>query len=596
MAPTDPVDPADRDRAIAAARGTVPFDLLLTGGTVVDVSTGELRPADVGVVGPLIASVHPTGTRTDAAEVIDVSGRFVAPGFMDLHVHFESSMLSPGPYAAAVLPHGTTTIFADPHELGNVAGLDGVRYAIEASRGLPLRIIVQAPSCVPPVPGLERSGADILGPDVAEMLSWPEVAGVAEVMDMLGVLDRSDRMVGIVGAGLDSGKLISGHAATLSGPELQAYLCAGITSDHENFMANEVLEKVRSGMTVELRYALPHLLPEVVAELTEMPVFPTNLVTSSDDILASELVTLGNIDLGLRRIIAAGLDPVKAITAATVNGAYRLQRTDLGVVGAGRIADLVVLGEDLAAVEVEMTFASGQLVARHGRMVVDVVEGPSTPPYSSVKLDPVTAEDLTLRLDGFGTGTARIRTIDQPFMTQWGELEVDVVDDVVQLPPGVLRQASIHRHGRFPATPALAVLTGWGEWTGAIATTVSHDTHNLQVFGVDPADMALAANTVIASDGGVAVVRDGEVLASIGLPIAGLLSDRPVEEVVAAQDALEVAARSVGEFMPIVPQAIFQTFVTSLACLPGPHLTDVGLTDGTTGEVVPSILLGAVGG
>lgn len=592
MAMTDPIDPAVRDRAMAAAAGRAPFDVLLTGATLVDVSTGELRPADVGLVGALIASVHAPGERTDAAEVHDLTGRHLAPGFMDLHVHFESSMLSPGAYAAAVRPHGTTTVFADPHELANAAGLDGVRYALDASRGLPLRFVIQAPSCVPSVPELECSSAEFLGAEVAEMLAWPGVEGVAEVMDMRGVLERSSRMVDVVAAGLDRGKLVSGHAATLTGAALQAYLCAGITSDHEHFMPTDVLEKLRAGATVELRYALEHILPGVVADLNALPRFPTNLVTCSDDILAMELVETGHIDNGLRKLIAAGLDPVAAITAATANGAYRLQRTDLGVIGPGRIADIVVLGAELPSIDVEMVFASGRLVARHGKMVVDVVEGPCAPPLDTVRLGHLTPDDLTLRLAGFGTGRAEVRTIDQPMLTQWSTQVVDVVDDVVVVPPGSVVQASVHRYGRSSSTPALALLSGWGNWTGAIATTVSHDSHNLQVFGVSPGDMALAANTVIDSQGGVAVVRGGEVLASIALPIAGLLSDRPLDEVVAAQHALDAAAREVGEFSPIIPHVIFQAFVMSLPCLPGPHLTDRGLVDGTTGEIIDSLLVG----
>ena len=190
----DPVEPSVRARAVQAAQGAEPFDLLLVGGTVVDVGCGELRVADVGLIGPLVASVHAPGSRTDALEVLDCTGRLIAPGFIDMHVHFESSMLTPGGYAEAVCPRGTTTVFVDPHELANVSGVAGVRYTVEASRGLPVRFIVQAPSCVPPQPGLELSGADLYRPEITEMLSWDEVGGLAEVMDMIGVLGGADRM------------------------------------------------------------------------------------------------------------------------------------------------------------------------------------------------------------------------------------------------------------------------------------------------------------------------------------------------------------------------------------------------------------------
>lgn len=589
---TDPVAPHDRDRAVAAALGTNRFDLLLTGGTVVDTATGELRPADVGVVGPLVASVHERGARADATEVVDCTGRWIAPGFMDMHVHFESSMLTPAGYAAAVVPHGTTTVFADPHELANAVGLDGVRYAIDAARGLPLRYVIQAPSCVPPAPGLELSGADFDGPDVAEMLAWPEVGGVAEVMDMLGVLERSDRMVDVVAAGLDAGKLVSGHAFLLSGPRLQAYVAAGVTSDHENLFGGEVMEKIRAGLTVELRYLLPEMLPPLVEELLGLPALPTNLVLASDDVLAMDLHDVGHIDEGLRRVIAAGMPPALAIRIATYNAAYRLQRTDLGYVGPGRRADLVLLGGELAQVQVDDVWVGGRHVASGGRMLVPCADGPATTPTDTVQVPTFVADDFLLRIDA-PDGAVLVRTVKDPLLTSWGTTTVEVTGGVAAVPAGCLLQASVHRYGRAPAVPRVGLLEGWGTWTGAAATTVSHDTHNLQVYGTDPEEMALAANTVAATGGGVAVVRGGEVVASIALPVAGILSAEPPEVVAAAQHRLNEAVSAIGETVPFVPQPIFQLFASSLASLPGPHVTDVGLVDGSTGDVFTSLLVDA---
>jgi adenine deaminase len=257
--PHDLHAPALRDRAVRAARGEASFDVLLTGGTVADVTTGELRAADVGVVGPLIASVHTRGTRHDAIQCIDVAGRIIAPGLIDSHLHIESSMVMPRRYAEVVVPQGTTTICWDPHEIGNVSGLDGLRWAIAAASGLPLRIVVLAPSCVPSAPGLERTGADF-GPDeMREMLTWPGIAGVAEVMDMRGVLQRGARMSGIVDAGLTSGKLVCGHARGLQGSDLQAFAAAGI--DHEITSGDDLLAKLRAGYTVELRGSHDYVLP-----------------------------------------------------------------------------------------------------------------------------------------------------------------------------------------------------------------------------------------------------------------------------------------------------------------------------------------------
>ena len=586
----DPVDPVLRTRAIAAARGVEPFDLLLTGGTVVDVGTGELRAADVGLVGPLIASVHAPGTRTDALDVFDATDRFIAPGFIDMHVHFESSMLTPGAYAEAVCPRGTTTIFCDPHELANVCGVEGVRYTVEASRGLPVRFIVQAPSCVPPIPGLELSGADLFAADIETMLAWPEVGGLAEVMDMGGVLDRHERMVGVVAAGLASGKLVSGHAAGLTGATLQAYCCAGIESDHEVFSDGDVMEKIRAGLTVEFRGMIDALIPPVVAELDALPELPAHVVAATDDLFALTLLTDGGIDHLLRRMVAAGLAPVRALRLATYHAALRLQRTDLGLVAPGRRADLILL-DDLEQLSVRDVFSDGVHVASDRHMLVPIVEGPSSPPYDTMRISSVTADDFVLRVPGLADGPHRLRTVAGAVVTDWGESDVEVRDGAVVIPDGHVLQVVIHRHDRAPATPMGVLLADYGTWDGAIATTVSHDTHNLVVFGTDPDEMAFAANQVIASGGGICVVRGAEVVGMIELPIAGILSPLPAAEVADAQRRTQEAALAIGLDAPTLTQPLFQVLLSSLACLGGPHITDVGLVDGTTATRVDTMVV-----
>ena len=590
----DHIDPEVRRRAMRAALGQEGFDLLLTGGTVVDVATGELRPADVGVVGPLVASVHPAGQRVDAARVVDCSGAYIAPGLIDMHVHFESSMLTPAAYAAAVAPRGTTTVFCDPHELANVAGLEGVRYAVQASRGLPVRFIVQAPSCVPPQPGLELSGYDLGSAEVAEMLSWPEVGGLAEVMDMLGVLGSAPRMVDVVSAGLDSGKLVSGHASGLGPAELAGYLCAGIDSDHEVFAPGDVMARLRAGMTVELRGMLDHLLPEVVTQLAALPELPVHLVLCTDDLFADTLLREGGVDHLVRRLVAYGMPPVRAVRAATYHAAYRLGRADLGLVAAGRLADLVVL-DDLAGFNVRQVYSGGTLVAEGGELVAVPQAPPAVAPRHTVRLNTLSTSDFVLRLPaatGQTGSRARLRSVHGVVATTWAEAEVDVRDGAVVLPEGHLLQAVVHRHGRTEPVVHLALVSGWGgPWTGAIATTVSHDTHNLVVFGRDAADMAVAANAVIESQGGVAVAAGGAVLAHLALPIAGILSDLPAPEVAAKQRELLQAALSVGLPRGALTQPLLQVFAATLACLPGPHVTDLGLVDGSTGELVGSPLI-----
>ena len=362
--------PRLRDRAVRAARGLEGFDTLIVGGTVVDVATGELRAADIGLTGPLIASVHPPGTRRDAATTLDATGRFIAPGLIDSHLHIESSMVTPRRYAETVVPQGTTTICWDPHELGNVLGLAGVRWAIDTARDLPLRILVLAPSCVPSAPGLELAGAAFEGREMQQMLSWPEIVGVAEVMDMRGVLERSTHMRDIVGEGLASGKLVCGHARGLTGAELQGFVTAGIESDHEITSGEDLLAKLRAGLTVELRGSHDYVLPGAVEALKSLPQFPQTLTICTDDVFPDDLATVGGMIDVLRRLVRYGMAPIDAVRAATLNAAMRLGRHDLGLVGPGRRADLIVLS-DLTDMVVERVFASGREVASDGKLTVD---------------------------------------------------------------------------------------------------------------------------------------------------------------------------------------------------------------------------------
>jgi adenine deaminase len=586
--PHDLDDPGLRDRAVRAARGLEPFDVLITGAQLVDVATSEVRAADIGLVGPLVASVHAPGSRSDAARVVDAAGRFVAPGLIDTHMHVESSMVTPRRYAEVVVPQGTTTICWDPHEVGNVAGLAGVRWAVEAGQGLPLRILTLAPSCVPSAPGLEVAGAEFGGGEMAEMLRWPEIAGVAEVMNMRGVLDRSEPMQGVVAAGLASGKLVCGHARGLEGASLQGFAAAGIQSDHEITSGDDLLAKLRAGFTVELRGSHDYVLPGAVQALATLPHLPQTLTICTDDIFPDDLVVVGGIADVLRRLIRYGLKPVDAIRAATLNAAMRLGRRDLGLVAPGRRADLIVL-DGLETLGVERVFASGREVAAEGRLTAGPLGRPADAFHDSVKVKPLTADDFVLRLPG--RGTAVVNSIFRPRFTEWRDLAIEVRDGAVVLPEDRILMAVIHRHDRRPAVPQIGILDDWGHWRGALATTISHDSHNLTVFGRDPADMAAAANAVIAAGGGMAVAEGGGVTAQVALPVCGLLSDAPAAEVAADFAAVKAAADRIVDWQP--PYRTFKAVVgASLACNPGPHVTDLGLTDGTTGEIRPLAVAG----
>lgn len=577
-----------RDRAVRAARGEVPFDVLIGGGVLADVATSELRAADVGLVGPLIASVHARGARSDAARTIDAAGKIVAPGLIDTHMHIESSMITPRRYAEVVVPQGTTTVCWDPHEVGNVLGLEGVRWAVSAARDLPLRVLVLAPSCVPSAPGLELAGASFEGPEMMEMLSWPEVIGVAEVMDMRGVLERSVHMAGVVGAGLASGKLVCGHGRGLAGADLQGFAAAGIESDHEITTGADLLAKLRAGFTVELRGSHDYVLPGAVQALANLAHVPQTLTICTDDIFPDDLATAGGMRDVLRRLVAYGMQPLAALRCATLNAAMRLGRRDLGLVAPGRRAD-IVLFDDLVSMRAHAVLVSGQMVAEGGALTIPLRADAASLPGDTMHVAPLVPADFRLRAGG---DRARLRTVNKPRFTAWSETEAVVENGVVRLPDHVLMMAVVHRHGRAPSAPVLGLLEGWSTWRGAIATTVAHDSHNLVVFGRDPADMAAAANALIACGGGMAVAAQGRVQALLPLPVCGLISDAPASDVAAAFVALKAAADRIVDWQP--PLLTFKAIVgASLACNPGPHVTDRGITDGSTGEVFASALISA---
>lgn len=578
-----------RRRAVQAARGESPFDLLLTDAQIVDMATGEIREADVGIVGDRIASVHPRGSRSDAHERRSLAGCFLSPGLMDTHVHLESSHLPPERYAEIVLAQGTTAVFWDPHELANVLGVEGVRYAVAASRHLPLQVMVAAPSSVPSTPGLEMSGADFAGAEMAAMLAWPEVCGVAEVMDMHGVLHGSERMQEIIQAGLDSGKLIEGHARGLSGADLQAYLAAGVTSDHELTSAEDALEKLRAGLTVEIRGSHPYLLPDIVNALKSLPHLSSQITVCTDDVPPDMLLEKGGIIALLNLLIEHGLPATDALRFATLNAAIRLQRNDLGLIAAGRRADLVVFDslKKLAAREV---YVAGKLIARAGALLEPIPSASGvTPPRDTLQMPPLSPADFILRVGAIRHGVARLRHIRGARFTQWGEVEVQVRDGKVQIPDGFSLIWVKHRHGRHEAKPQIALLEGWGELRGAIATSYSHDSHNLVVLGRDPDDMALAANRLIESGGGMALSQQGKILAHVAMPIAGMLSDLPATELARQFHELRDLSAEIADWEP--PYRVFKAIEgTCLACNAGPHLTDLGLTDGGTRQIVEPLI------
>ncbi|MGE8104599.1 adenine deaminase [Allorhizobium sp. NPDC080224] len=584
--PTDLNDGDLRARAVAAARGDAAFDRLIVNGTLIDMVTGERRLADIGLVGPLIASVHATGRREDAGEVFDAQGGYLSPGLIDTHMHIESSMVTPATYAGAVLPRGVTTIVWDPHEFGNVHGVPGVRYAAEAARPLPLRMILLAPSCVPSAPDLELNGADFDAAVIADLLRWPEVGGVAEVMNMRGVIDRDPRMSAIVQAGLASGKLICGHARGLKDGDLAAFMTAGVSSDHELVSSDDLMEKLRAGLAIELRGSHDHLLPDFVEALNRLGHLPQTVTLCTDDVFPDDLYQGGGLDDVVRRLVRYGLNPDWALRAATLNAAQRLGRPDLGLIAAGRRADVVVF-DDLTDLKARLVFSNGVLVARNGELLAKPTSVDPSALTRSIKIEPLTSDDFRVAAKG---QSARVATINRPRFTEWGERQARVENGFVVPPEGTTLIAVAHRHGRSDSRPRVGFLENWGQWRGAFATTVSHDSHNLTVFGSDPEDMARAANAVIASGGGMAVVSQRRIVALLPLPLSGLVSDVPLEQVARDFSLLRSAMDEIVDWQP--PYLVFKAcFGATLACNAGPHQTDRGIADVGTGQLLQSPVL-----
>lgn len=572
--PQDLNTPNLRDHAVKAAQGKTPFDMLIIGGQLVDMVTGKLRYADIGIIGSMIASVHKVGQFKQAKQIINADGLFISPGLIDTHMHVESSMVTPETYTQNVLPRGVTTIVWDPHELANVSGLLGVDYALKAASKSPLRMITLAPSCVPSAPGFETTGADFTPEILEQLLERENIHGVAEVMAMRSVLDGGKRMTDIVQAGLASGKRVCGHARSLEGSELNAYVAAGVSTDHELTSADDLQAKLEAGLTIEMRGSHDHLLPEFVERLNELGDVPQTLTLCTDDIFADDLYKVGGLNDVVKRLVKYGLDPIKTLRAATLNAATQIGRADLGLIAPGKRAD-IVLFEDLADFKAKIVITNGEKVAENGSLTISIQ--PTDIPLGllkSVKTDEFNATHFRIKASG---KRQILKIIERPRFTQWGEREVEVQDGYAICPSDMTRMAVINRFGKN-TPPQVAFLAQWGVWKGAFATTVSHDAHNLTIFGGDEENMAIAANTIRDMDGGLVVVADGKILASLALPIGGLLSSQPLEEVAKGFSGVRNAMDQIIEWQP--PYLIFKAcFGASLVCNAGPHLSDLGIVD-----------------
>jgi adenine deaminase len=548
-------------KRILAARGLEPCDLSIEGGELVDVAAGTVRPASVGIVGDTIVAV---GEPRPAKRVVEARGRFLAPGFIDTHLHVESSLVTPAEFERLVLPRGTTTAICDPHEIANVIGVPGIAWFLEAAQSLVMTLKVNLPSCVP-ASRLETSGAVLEIEDLWPLADHPSALGLAEMMNFPGVIEGDLDLLKKLAAFAD--RHVDGHAPLLRGEGLDAYLCGGARTDHECTLLEEAREKLEKGMIVLMREgSVTRNVAALAPLLTEMT-WP-RIAFCTDDRKPVDIIAEGHIDHAMRAAIDAGAPVLPVYRSASLAAATAFRLHDRGLIAPGRRADIVLL-DDLPGVAVSGVVAAGRVVE------ADLFEERSHPApvgYGSVRLDPVEAGSFAIaapvgEMDVIGVVPLSVITEHRRMIppVEAGQVVADPEQSLHLV-------AVLERHGRN-GNIGRGLVHGFGPMYGAIATSIGHDSHNVTVVGSSAADMAAAVNRIIEMQGGAAVVRDGQVIADLALPVAGLMSDRPYEEVAERFGSLRTAARSLGCPMPEPLQPL--AFLP-LSVIPHLKLTDLG--------------------
>jgi adenine deaminase len=517
---------------IAAARGIAPADLLLKNARVVNTFTGEVERANVAIQGGRVAGV---GDYKQGKEVVDLERAYLCPGLIDGHVHPESSYLHPAEYARAVVPRGTTAIVTDLHEIANVAGLEGLRFFLRRSKALPLDLFLLAPSCVPATP-LETSGASLGPQEIKRALRWKGVLGLGEMMNYPGVLAGDSQVMEKLSAA--RGKVLDGHAPGLGSKDLNAYVASGISSDHESTTYEEGLAKLRRGMWLMIREGSSEKNLEALLPLVTDRTYHRCLLVV-DDRTCGDLLREGDVDAVVRRAIALGLDPVRAITLATLNPALRFGLDGYGAIAPGYVANLVAV-RGLKDFRAKLVFHRGKLVARDGRALFSSRPGRALAATMNVR--PFSMDRL--RIPASRAPLPVIQVIPGQILTKKVELAPKIERGEVVPDTGrdILKAAVVERH-RATGNIGLGLVKGFGLRDGALASSVAHDSHNIVAVGASDADLYAAIQEVIRLGGGLVVARGGKAGASLPLPIAGLLSDLPLEEVVSRLERLGALAR-----------------------------------------------------
>ena len=570
---------------VAVAAGRTPADMVVRGGKLVNVQTREvLNGWQVAIAHGRFAYVgvdasHCIGPDT---QVVEVNGRYMIPGLCDGHMHIESGMLTPAEFAAAVIPHGTTTMFTDPHEIANVLGMDGVRMMHDEALMQPINIYTQMPSCAPSAPGLETTGFEISTADVVEAMAWPGIIGLGEMMNFPGVINGDLQMLAEIAATMNAGKTVGGHYASPDkGIPFAAYVAGGPADDHEGTAEADALARVRLGMRSMMRLGSAwYDVESQITAVTEKGLDPRNFILCTDDCMAATLVNDGHMNRAVRHAIDCGCDPLIALQMATINTAthFGLER-ELGSIAPGRRADMI-LTSDLKTLPIDHVIARGQTVAVDGKITADC------PHYDwpkSVRQTMHLGKSLTdadfeiVAPDGRNTVTAKvIGVVENQAPTQALTADLPVHEGIVEGQGDVYQVALVERH-RATGNVVNGFVSGFG-YAGkmAMASTVAHDSHHMIVVGTDRAMMAAAANRLGEVGGGVTVWKDGAEIALVELPIAGLMSDRPAVDVAANADQMIAAMTACG---CTLNNAYVQHSFLALVVIPALRISDLGLVD-----------------
>ena len=563
------------DETIKAAHGEKPVDLLLTNAQIINVLSGEVVPGEMAISDGLIVGFG----QYEAKKVENLNGRYVAPGFIDGHVHIESSMACISEFARAVVVHGTTTVAADPHEIANVLGSSGIEYMLQSAEEQPMNIYFTLPSCVPAT-DMETAGARLTAEDLKPFLKKERIIALAEMMNFPGVIYRDPDVLAKISDARQQKKPIDGHAPGLEGPQLYAYISAGIQSDHECTSEQEAREKLRSGMHIMIRQGtcaknLHTLLPTVNEKTAR------RMMWCSDDRHPHDLIAEGHIDSIVYEAIQSGLDPILAIQMATLNPAEYFNLDHLGAIAPGRQADLVVFS-DLKKPVIEKVYSRGILTAENGKILptIQVPAAASVPSSMHVDLQKI---DFAIPAD-----TKQVRVIEivpEQVITRQIIEEITVKNNqaVSDTSKDLLKMAVVERHSGS-GNIGKGIVKGFGLKNGALASSVAHDSHNIIVVGTTDEDMRAALEAVVKMGGGLAAVFDARVRAKLALPIAGLMSLEPVQRVRDQLDELIDAAHDMGT--PLKDPFMTLSFL-ALPVIPELKLTDIGLVDVTKFEVVP---------